>query len=276
MKISRPSALAVFDAFLAVSICGVAATLAWVTWPKVEFTRSSDLQLSIGDRLRIPTFEFAANRTLVAVVEPTCPACNKSRPSITAMIGACHAERNCAVRVVTLDVPSRVQSWLGPDVVGEAEITRVARGRVPGIYATPTIVLADSEGQITDLAVGVLDDGIAATLLSKIASASRGASISTEPAPTVRVVKAGSNRIASGAADELFVEVQEAGPCRHRDADRACVFARNISNEAGKLKARARGRAIVLDCTVVAAPTCRSAVREFGKALDSSFTVAVY
>lgn len=198
-----------------------------------------------------------------------------ARPRIMAMVAACRLATGCALRLVTLDEPSRVRGWLGSGLVSELEITRVTRGTVPGIYATPTIALVGRHGEVTDLLVGTVDAATVATFVDRITSTSGRGSVSTEAAPNVRILRKASRDGVLSSSGELVVEVRERGTCRERGAERVCLSATGIHREATSLEMRAGGRTIVLDCTITSASTCRFAIRELGRLLRSDFVVAV-
>lgn len=97
----------------------------------------------------------SAPRTLVLVVRSTCPACEKST-GFYARLAAQLAAANVPLRVVSEETTEVVGAWLAGASINPVAVTPRTDLATLGLVATPTLLLVDSSGVVTDIWVGVL------------------------------------------------------------------------------------------------------------------------
>lgn len=112
----------------------------------------------VGERIPVDDLwtESSYQRTAVLVLDTECEACIASLP-FYAELGEIASGTNGVRFVILTEEPvERTQQWLIQRGVGRATVVRIASRKVMGILGTPTLMLTDSKGVVTDIALGAL------------------------------------------------------------------------------------------------------------------------
>jgi rhodanese-related sulfurtransferase len=119
-----------------------------------------------GDIFRLPGVEWSAPRTVVLVVSSTCPACNANLPFYRQLA----ASKIPQVEIVALsqESPAAMGAWLSQNQVNVTTIHTVANASSLGLSLTPTILILDAGGRVTDLMIRKLDESDQTRVLERI------------------------------------------------------------------------------------------------------------
>ncbi len=119
-----------------------------------------------GDIVRLPGVEWSAPRTVVLVVNSTCPACNANLPFYRLVA----ASKTPQVDVVALseESPAAISAWFRQNQVNVTTIHSVVDATSRGLIQTPIILIVDARGRVTDQIVRKLDEPDQARVLERI------------------------------------------------------------------------------------------------------------
>lgn len=122
------------------------------------------VQVPIGNLWTANSFE----RTAILMLDTDCPACLANR-SLYRDLGRVVAETPRARFVVLTEYPVRAaRQWLEDGGAGGADIVRVRSRKTLGFLGTPTLLLADARGVVTDVAFGALGEERAERFKSRL------------------------------------------------------------------------------------------------------------
>lgn len=119
-----------------------------------------------GDILSVPGVRFVAPRTVVLVVNSTCPACNANVPLYRRL--ASMATAQVQVLAVSSEPGAVIAKWLRENRVDVTGVTRVADPLSHGLSLTPVILIVDAAGRVTDLMIRKLDDKDQARVVERV------------------------------------------------------------------------------------------------------------
>ena len=126
---------------------------------------SADL---IGKKLNVPDVDWAKNgKTLVMAVQSGCHFCTDSGPFYREL--AKRQSANAKVKIVAI-LPQTVEDsrqYLSSLGVSINQIRQMSLGSI-GVSGTPTLLLADSNGVVTDAWIGKLDGSKEAVVLDRM------------------------------------------------------------------------------------------------------------
>lgn len=114
--------------------------------------------LDAGVRVPIPELweNTSLQRTAILIMDVACPACMLSRPfyrDLDRLVGETPGTRLVILSENPIPI---VRTWLEEGGIG-GRIVRIPSRRAFGIMATPTLLLADREGVVTDISIGILN-----------------------------------------------------------------------------------------------------------------------
>lgn len=109
-----------------------------------------------------PEFGFAldqgADRTVVVLVDTACYACAANR-DLYGEISVVSGERADVDFVILTEYPvAATRDWLGKAASRGARIEQIRTRKTLGFVGTPTLLILDSRGQVTDIAFGALSE----------------------------------------------------------------------------------------------------------------------
>jgi rhodanese-related sulfurtransferase len=106
-------------------------------------------------------------RTAVLVLDTACPACLASRP-LYRELGRIAADTPGTRLIVVSETPiPAVRQWLDEGGV-QGRVVRTPSRKALGILSTPTLLLANSEGIVTDISVGMLNQADTARFKARL------------------------------------------------------------------------------------------------------------
>lgn len=122
--------------------------------------------LKSGDIFRLPGVEWSAPRTVILVVSSTCQACIANLPFYRQLA----ASKIPQVEIVALsqESPAAIGAWFRQTQVNVTTIHTVADATSLGLSLTPTILILDAGGRVTDLMIRKLDESDQARVLERI------------------------------------------------------------------------------------------------------------
>jgi rhodanese-related sulfurtransferase/peroxiredoxin len=104
-----------------------------------------------GDIVRFPGVNWSAARTVVLVVSTTCQACNASTPFYKEL--AALATPDLEVVTVAPEAPDTVGAWLRAKGVSLTRIYQASDLTSLGFHMTPTLLIVDRAGRVTDIMI---------------------------------------------------------------------------------------------------------------------------
>ena len=96
-------------------------------------------------------------RTAILMLDVNCPACLLSRPFYKELGGVVAQKRQSRFVVLTEDPIEVARKWLNEGDV-QGRIVRIRSRKTLGFVGTPTLVLADAKGVVTDMVFGALGE----------------------------------------------------------------------------------------------------------------------
>jgi hypothetical protein len=112
-----------------------------------------------------------ADRNIVLAVQTTCLGCVKSLPVYQAVSSYVTAFPGASLVVLGKDPLAGVSSWLSENMVAATTTVGSVNLAAIGVSVTPTILVVDGAGMVTDVLAGVLSDDERAHVFARIAGA---------------------------------------------------------------------------------------------------------
>jgi rhodanese-related sulfurtransferase len=121
--------------------------------------------------VRVPSAELWESsdigRTAILVLDIACPTCLASRPFYREL-GRVVADTPGTRLIVLSESPiPAVRKWLDEGGIG-GRVVRVPSRKALGILSTPTLLLANSEGLVTDISIGMLNQADSARFKARL------------------------------------------------------------------------------------------------------------
>jgi rhodanese-related sulfurtransferase len=124
---------------------------------------------NVGTRLRLqalwPSTQY--ERTAVLMVDTNCQACALSRPFYKRLADEARAGRNTRFVVLTEEPVEVARPWLLAEGV-EVQVVHIGDRRSFGFLGTPSLVITDSKGEVTDIVLGVLGESHADRFIARL------------------------------------------------------------------------------------------------------------
>lgn len=140
-------------------------------WPFVsQETTPDDLKaLHVGDVLQLPSFHWDSTKRYVFVaLQSTCPACNASRDFYRRLSSETADVGGIAFGVISFESARTLTPWLRDASIRTSQIVP-ARGELrTGVRKTPTLIITDGGGRVTDVIVGMIPLEDEAKVLTKV------------------------------------------------------------------------------------------------------------
>ena len=117
--------------------------------PAVRFPPLLDLGARLSTRIR-PLENH--DRAVVLMLDTRCPACQASRPFYRAVSQATIETPNIGFVVLVEESVNEARRWLAADAIAPDRIIKLRSRTQAGMFGTPTLILVDQTGVITDIA----------------------------------------------------------------------------------------------------------------------------
>lgn len=113
--------------------------------------------VNVGGTLAVPELvgSLAADRTVVLLLDVGCPACLLSRPFYSDLGGLVAGAPRTRFVVLTEDRAEVATQWLSAGEV-QADVVQIASRKELGFVSTPTLLLVDQRGVVTDIVRGIV------------------------------------------------------------------------------------------------------------------------
>lgn len=113
--------------------------------------------LQLGDVLDIPAMTWGdAPRHVVLMISTTCVWCSKSADWYRVLSVELSHQRSVHLAVVHGEEGAAVARWLEERRIVPAEVVRVPKAKEIGLSETPTALIVDSTGRVTDAWIGAM------------------------------------------------------------------------------------------------------------------------
>ena len=138
-----------FDLLIVVAL--VAA--AWHVSKSGMFRQRQEAQLSIGSKLSVPSVDWTKrSRHTVLFISRSCKACQDSLPFYKKLSSVAANAPDSQMLILSAESPSLLQPWLAEEGITGALVAKVDPAAV-GFTETPTLLMVDSTGTVTDIAM---------------------------------------------------------------------------------------------------------------------------
>lgn len=122
-------------------------------------------------RVRVPIAELwesnGFERTAVLFLDVACEACQASLPFYSEVDRVVAETPGTRLVVLSENPIPAVRMWLNEGGVG-GRVVRIPSRMALGVLATPTLLLANSEGVVTDISIGILDRADSARFMARL------------------------------------------------------------------------------------------------------------
>ena len=113
--------------------------------------------LHLGDRLDIAGVTWNdASRHVVLMISTTCPWCNKSAELYREISTDLSNQKTVHLVVLHTETRDLVEQWLRDKRIGPTEVARASKPNDIGLSTTPTALIVDSNGRVTDAVIGLM------------------------------------------------------------------------------------------------------------------------
>jgi rhodanese-related sulfurtransferase len=140
-----------------------------------ERSRRQDLpqkHLSLGDPLTLPEVKWAsAPRHVVLAIRVSCPACNSSVQFYRELAKRLGSRTDTKIIVVSPNPPDVIQGWLSANSIPVFKVVSSTNLVTLGIGVTPTLVMVDGNGTVTDIMVTKLSADEEGRVLARLGGA---------------------------------------------------------------------------------------------------------
>lgn len=111
----------------------------------------------------------AADRTVVVLVSPTCPACNASSVFYQRLTRAIAATPQARLVFVATEPSAEVDAWFRQLNIAPQAVVQVAKPTSLGFFTVPSLVIVDRRGTVTDLMANKLTEAEQDRVLARLA-----------------------------------------------------------------------------------------------------------
>jgi hypothetical protein len=123
--------------------------------------------LTVGSRAPVSSGLLTERKTVVLHLSHTCQWCVRSLPFYRQIIAVTKRD-DIGIVVTTSDPVESVRQWLSAEQMDDLPIVEVEEPAAVGIVASPTLMIVDRTGHITDLSVGFASPETEARLLTRM------------------------------------------------------------------------------------------------------------
>jgi hypothetical protein len=207
-----------------------------------------------GGALQIEGIDWsAADRTIVVLISPTCPACNASGAFYQRLTQAVRTVPQTRLVFIAAEPTPDVRAWLQQLNLASERVVEVSKPAWLGFFVVPSLVIVDRHGVITDLMANRLTDAEQISVLARVAAS---------PGPALN--NAVAARELSGEDFDRLIAAEHpiVLDVRSRDAFKRAARSGSINIPMDELQIRApielaAGTAVAIDCADVPMPSCR-------------------
>lgn len=244
--------------------------------PTPARTTAAEWSFGLGRTIKIDDVDWhEANRTVLLALRSTCAACEDSVGYYRKLLEACATSSGCRELVVTREPADTVRAWLRANEIPVKNVVTVPGPAALGLRVTPTLAIIDSQGIITDVAVGALNPALEQSFLARTTHKRDAAPVNTERQPTVVDAEEDVPTLVR-LSDVHLLDVRERDECIvNRLSGATCVPVRELGVRAPA--EFARDSAMLVDCSKLSGTDCRQAVDKlfrvgFGRVLAAVTT----
>lgn len=127
---------------------------------------TSGKQAQIGEKINLPDVDWQKNgRTLLLALSTTCRFCAEGAPLYQKIVK--ERDRNLRVVAVFPQSVTDAEGYLDRLGVAVDEVKQTSFTEI-GVNATPTMILVDDKGAVTDTWVGVLPENEGAAVINRV------------------------------------------------------------------------------------------------------------
>jgi rhodanese-related sulfurtransferase len=156
------------DAFLLVVLAAVTAAHVAPAGATHTPQLSVPARLTVDQRLILDAADWdAGSHNVVLAVQSTCPACRASL-NFYSTLGRITSGSDTQIIVIAPDGSDVIQRWLAEGGVRVDQVIPGIKLGDLGISVTPTLILVDPTGRVTDIASGRLDKADEADVLARL------------------------------------------------------------------------------------------------------------
>jgi rhodanese-related sulfurtransferase len=113
------------------------------------------VRVELGTRLTLPDVDWRlSTQHVILAIRSTCPACEASAGFYRELSERLRSSSSAPLIVVTRERRDVIQPWLNRHSIRARQVLASADLSQVGIVITPTILLADNTGAVTDILVG--------------------------------------------------------------------------------------------------------------------------
>ena len=169
---------------------------------------NADPRIPAGTSMLLPDVDWAENRqTLLLFLSTECHFCSESAPFYQRLVQATIGRRDLHLVAVLPQEVNRSQEYL-KELGLSIEVVKQASFKSIGVRATPTLILVDSAGVVTDSWVGRLASGQESEVLSRLqvdgggqVTAANNPKTSIEPVELKRALDGGNHIVVLDVRD---------------------------------------------------------------------------
>jgi rhodanese-related sulfurtransferase len=152
---------------LLVAAALVTAWRAGAAWRESPPAGVPAIRLEVGSELQLPGVKWTAGTSVVIAIQTSCPGCNSS------VLFYRRLSDHLRVAGIPLFVVGRepapvVSAWLRVKAISPAEIALVPTLATIGVVVTPTMVVVDGAGVVTDIVSGKVTEEEEAQLYERL------------------------------------------------------------------------------------------------------------
>ena len=167
LKLSRKIEVIANIAIIVVAILLGFTLMKSYFWPDSKGAASRSPVNMVGRKLSLPDVDWAKNgRTLVMVLQSKCRYCTESAPFYRELLKKQAAQPNLKLLAVLPDSIDESKAYLASLGVTIDEVRQSSLGSI-GVEGTPTLLMVDQSGVVTDAWIGRLDNAGQTEVISR-------------------------------------------------------------------------------------------------------------
>jgi hypothetical protein len=210
--------------------------------------------LTIGSRLELPKVRWQSQRRhFVFIMDTGCSACEKAVPAARRLAAAVASHSTEIDALVLSDEPiDAVKGWLGKQSIPISNVSRASIAKL-GVLFTPSLLILDHNGVVTDFVDGAPSEPQEAALRARIESAASPPVAGQLPSREVSDDENMSGRYAAGLIN--LIDIRERDEAGRTDA---LVIPEDELTQRAQAEL-AQSKPTVIDCRQTGVLKCRIA-----------------
>jgi rhodanese-related sulfurtransferase len=244
-------------------------------WPFAsQVSTADDLRvLHVGDTLTLPSFQWDRSKRYVFVALQTdCPACNASKDFYRHLSREAYGSADIVFAVMSLESSRTLTSWLR-DAAIRVDSVAYLRGHARlGVQKTPTLIVADGSGKVTDVVVGIVPHDEEAKVFARIHGV-RSALPPLDVSPGPRVLQSAQDyAVVRGAC---LVDVRDRGAYARGHIESALNIPQDELVSRAPIELR-RDFPVIIDCSKTRPAVCFQAYGQLSSTGFAQVYAATY